>query len=83
MVNSVSVKTDLAQKKSMGDKRVFDIMVFKEEEDYLCYVEAVLLLYRLGHIKPCAFVYKSDVYYQGEGNYEFAEKTLLDKKHKA
>ena len=46
VANSVSVKS--ARKQKTEDKQDFDIMIFQNEEDYLCYVEAVLVLYKLG-----------------------------------
>jgi hypothetical protein len=40
----------------------FDLIEFSTEEDYLCYIEAVQLLYKNNTKKLCDFVYNKTVF---------------------
>ena len=43
----------------------FDLFVFSETEDYLCYVEAVHLLMHENEKKSCGFINNPDIYRKG------------------
>ena len=43
----------------------FDLFVFTDTEDYLCYVEAVHLLMHENEQKECSFINNAEVYRKG------------------
>ena len=40
----------------MKQKWTFDLMVFRNQSDYLCYIEAVSLMYEENMLKRCDFI---------------------------
>lgn len=54
-------------------------MAFKSVEDYLCYVEAVHLLYHENIRKDCDFRIDDDVMISVIGTEKFADRSWLDK----
>ena len=60
---SLNIASDIAQNmKDLRNKISFDVMVFTREEDYLCYVQAVALLYKDNQRVPCDFIYNKEVF---------------------
>ena len=53
--NQATMKTDIT----------FDLIIFENNADYLCYVEAVHLLQHEQIKRPCDFIYNKDVLKQG------------------
>lgn len=54
----LDIKSDILRKgKSlMKQKWTFDLMVFRNQSDYLCYIEAVSLMYEENMLKRCDFI---------------------------
>ena len=55
---SLDILGDVAANKiaPFNTKWTFDVMIFTNHHDYLCYIEAVSLMYEENIIKHCAFV---------------------------
>lgn len=63
--------------KEMNDKFGFDLMIFTDEDDYLCYVEAVELLIKELKKKECSFIHDKNIYKPGMYTADFNDDTFL------
>lgn len=67
----------------MKSTLTFDLMVFTDEKDYLCYVEAVELLRKEGTKQKCDFIYNKEVYLSGMYSHEITDDEFLKLKQRA
>lgn len=69
--------------KKMQSGITFDLLVFKDEKDYLCYVEAVELLRRENKKQACNFIYNKELFLESMYTKEFVDEEFLKLKQKA
>ena len=72
----IQFETDLARALNENKKKhTFDLMVFDNTEDYLCYVEAVHLLMHENVAKECTFLLNSKKFMSGQSKkvYEYEQ----------
>jgi hypothetical protein len=56
----------------------FDLLVFEKQKDYLCYVEAVHLMYHPPYpVKKCSFVNDKQVFRQNTRSYDYDDNRWL------
>lgn len=55
----------------------FDLLVFDDETDYMCYVEAVHMLNHLGQKQACDFITDKEIYREGIYNVSFSDDNFL------
>ena len=56
----------------------FDLLVFEKQKDYLCYVEAVHLMYHYPYaVKKCSFVNDQQVFRQNTRSYDYDDNRWL------
>jgi hypothetical protein len=58
-------------------------MIFNNETDYLCYVEAVELLRIENRIENCDFIYNPKVLFRDMNSHIFDDETFLKLTHKS
>lgn len=61
----------------------FDLLVFKDEKDYLCYVEAVEILRKENKKQKCDFIQNKELYLESMYSKEFIDEEFLKLKQKA
>ena len=62
----LDIKSDILRKKKgkslMNQKWTFDLMIFRDQMDYLCYIEAVSLMYEENILKKCDFIHDPNTF---------------------
>ena len=61
----------------------FDLMIFDDDSDYLCYVEAVEMLAKTGKTKECSFIHNPAIYQKLNVLYKVENEEILNKVQKA
>ena len=68
----LDIKSDILRKSKksiLKQKYTFDLMIFKDQRDYLCYIEAVSLMYEENILKHCDFVSDPDTFMKSQFDY--------------
>jgi hypothetical protein len=74
----IQFETDLARALNENKRKTtFDLMVFDDTEDYLCYVEAVHLLMHENVAKECDFLLNSKKFMSGKSEKTYSYEQFL------
>jgi len=81
---SVSFKSDLTKNaRDMQSALTFDLMAFTNEQDYLCYVEAVEILRKENRKQECDFIHNKEVFMSGMYAHEVTDEEFLKLEQRA
>lgn len=67
----------------MKQKWTFDLMVFRNQSDYLCYIEAVSLMYEENMLKRCDFINDPHVFFPSQFDFSKHFGRFLNEHKKA
>ena len=74
----MSIEADVNRALNTGARFSFDLLVFEKQKDYLCYVEAVHLMYQHPyHVKKCSFVNDQQVFRYNTRTYDYDDNRWL------
>ena len=80
---NIHVSVDMEKTLDERHRQVtFNLIIFKDTVDYLCYVEAVHLLYHQHVKKECNFGGSSDIFHM-INEHNITDHQFLDSKHRS